>query len=162
MKTFLPLFAIFLAAAAMAAGKTIALQFERVPLGNVVRILSARFRAQVTIAAQSAAPITGDFSGLTLRQALAAAAAQAGLEVVPLGTGDASGYLLQKGPGLRQADAKSAAPKMPSTGPEQAGPAEARIALAIAAGRRAALLKQRTQLQQSASRMQAAAANSPP
>jgi len=162
MKTFLPTIVIFLAAAALAHANTIPLRFERVPLGNVVRILSARFRAQVTIAAQSAAPITGDFSDLTLPQALAAAAAQAGLEVVPLGAGDASGYLLKKGSDLCPAEAKSAGPKVLSADPAQAGPADAKIALVIAAGRRAALLKQRTQLQQNASRMQAGGAVSPP
>jgi hypothetical protein len=162
MKTFLPLLAIFLAAATPAPAEAIPLRFEHVPLGNVVRIISARFRFQVTVTAQSTAPITGDFSGLTPRQALAAAAAQAGLEVVALGADDASGFLLKKGPGLHPPGAKSGDTKINSTDPDPVGPADAKIALAIAAARRAALLKQRAQLQQNAVRLEVGGADPAP
>jgi len=72
-----------------------ALRFERIPLGNVVRVLSARFATPVTIVANARAPITGDFSAMDLRHALGAASEQAGLVVVPLGPGASGGFALQ-------------------------------------------------------------------
>ena len=69
-----------------------ALRFERVPLGNVVRVLSARFATPVTIAANARAPISGDFSEMDLARALAAASGQAGLVVLPIAP---RGFILQ-------------------------------------------------------------------
>lgn len=70
------------------------LRFDKVPLGNVARILSAQFQVTVAIAANARAPITGDFSGMDLQKALAAAGSQCGLVVVPLGSGPSGGYSL--------------------------------------------------------------------
>lgn len=73
------------------------LHFNRTALGNVVRLLSAKYRATVSVAANARAPVTGDFSALTLRAALAEAARQAGLTVVALGSRDSDGFRLQPG-----------------------------------------------------------------
>jgi hypothetical protein len=95
MKTFLPVLALFLGVTAMAAPARKPLQFEHLPLGNVVRIISARYQIPVTIKANAKAPISGDFSRLDLRQGLGEAAAQAGLELVALGKTDKDGFLLR-------------------------------------------------------------------
>jgi hypothetical protein len=75
----------FWAMAAPAAGSS--LQFDHTPLGNAARVLSARFHVPVTILARAAAPISGDFSRLQLSEAMAQAAAQAGLEARREGPG---------------------------------------------------------------------------
>ena len=76
------------------------LRFEKMPLGNVVRILSARFSTPVTIAANARAPITGDFSAMDLPRALGAASRQAGLIVVPLGPVASAGFALEPPPAV--------------------------------------------------------------
>jgi hypothetical protein len=84
-----------------------------VPLGNVARILSARFNVNVSIASNARAPITGDFSKMDLRQALEAAGRQSGLVVVPLGPGAAAGYALsppEAAPAEAQGGTKAAKP----------------------------------------------------
>jgi hypothetical protein len=108
------------------------LRFEKVPLGNVVLILSARFGAPVTINANARTPITGDFSGVGLGAALAAASRQAGLVVRALGPDPAAGYVLELPPPPPSAD-------------------EVARGLQAAARRRAELLQQRTALLQQAS-----------
>jgi len=80
--------------AAPPAALHLSLKFNKVPLGNFVRILSARFGATVAIGANARAPITGDFSGMDLRQALTAAGSQSGLVVVLLGKDPSAGYCL--------------------------------------------------------------------
>ena len=136
MKLFSSALAFFLAAVtAGAAGPTVpALRFDKVPLGNVVRILSARFSAPVTITANARAPITGDFSGLAVGAALTAVARQAGLIARPLGAKASAGFVLEP-------------PPVPPPGPT---PAEIALGLQAAARRRAALLQQRTALMQQA------------
>ncbi len=127
MKTFSPVLAfIIFAVAAMAAPVRNPLVFDHLALGNVVRIISARYGAPVTISAHAASPVTGDFSHLGLREGLNEAAAQAGLEVVALGKTDAAGYLLRL--------PKAVAP------PKLDAPS--------AADRRAQLIKQREALRQ--------------
>ncbi len=80
--------------ATVAAPSAAPLRFSAMPLGNVARVLSARYSAPVTITAHATAPVTGDFSGLSLRQALTAAARQAGLVLVPMGATDSAGFSL--------------------------------------------------------------------
>ncbi len=79
------------------------LRFEAIPLGNAARILSARFHCPVTIRAGAQEPISGDFSGLDLKQALTEAARQAGLVVVP--QGPAGGYCLERPKAVSPAEA---------------------------------------------------------
>lgn len=119
MKLFAPV--LFLLPIAL-LGEPPPLRFNAVPLGNAARILSARFHCPVTIRAGAQEPISGDFSGLDLRQALAEAARQAGLVVVPQ-EGPAGGYSLER--------------------PKAVSPAEA-------ARRRSELLRQRARLLESA------------
>ncbi len=95
MKLFCLLFALMLPASAATPAKPARLKFDQVALGNVIRILSARFHAPVTIVARSGSPVSGDFTALGLNAALARAATQAGLEVVSLGASPAAGYLLR-------------------------------------------------------------------
>ena len=139
MKTFSPVLALFLATAALAAPAKKPLVFDHLALGNVVRILSARSSAPVTITAHATSPITGDFSHFSLREGLDEAAAQAGLEVVALGKTNAAGFLLRVPKAV-------AAPKV--------------AVLPPAVDRRAELLKQREALRQSEAAL-AASANSP-
>jgi hypothetical protein len=89
------------------------LRFDQMPLDHVARILSARFATPVTIAGNFRAPISGDFSALDLKQALAEAARQAGLVLVPAGSGGSAGFCLAPpdrisffDPGSAQAAAK--------------------------------------------------------
>jgi hypothetical protein len=98
MKLFSAVLAFFLAAAAAGANGGPALRFARVPLGNVALVLSARFQVPVTITTNARAPITGDFSGLDLAAALAAAAAQAGLIARRLAPDAGGGYILEPPP----------------------------------------------------------------
>jgi hypothetical protein len=72
----------------------LSLRFKKMPLGNVARVLSAQFNAPVTIVANAQAPITGDFSNLSLKEALTAAGSQTGLVVVPLGLDASAGFVL--------------------------------------------------------------------
>ena len=116
------------AAAAAGSGASAPLHFDNMPLGNVVRILSARYHAPVTLTAGAQAPITGDLTGMDVRQALAEAARQAGLVVVALGTNPADGFSL--GP-----------PPPPGPGPDKDG-----VDTAAAARRRAELLRRRAEL----------------
>jgi hypothetical protein len=134
-----PFFLLFLlltsagfAAPAPAAMPAAALRFNRMPLGNAARVLSARFRTMVTITAHADAPITGDFSSLDLPQALREAAAQAGLVVLPPGSARPAGYTLGLPPA---AD-------------------EPRAALAAAQERREQLLKKRAVLLDQAARLE--------
>ena len=136
MRTFSPILALFLAATGLAAPIKNPMRFDHLPLGNVVRIISARYRVPVTITAHATSPITGDFSGLSLHDGLDEVAAQAGLEVVALGKTDAAGFLL----------------RLPKVVPPPPGPVES------AAARRAALLKQRADLQRSEADLKANAA----
>ena len=140
MKTFSPFLVLFLAAAALAAPVKKPLVFDHLALGNVVRIISARYSAPVTIAAHASSPITGDFSHFGLREGLNEAAAQAGLEVVALGKNDAAGFLLR-------------VPKAVAAPP---------VAAVTAPDRRAELLKQRAALRQSEADLAAAATSSAP
>jgi hypothetical protein len=114
---------LFAAAPALAAAAPPPLCFARAPLGNVVRVISARYGATVTLAAGAAAPISGDFSGLGLRAALAAAARQAGLVVVANGPDSSGAFRIERPP-----------------------PPPPRAALAAEAARRAALLDERRRL----------------
>ncbi len=111
------------------------LHFDHLPLGSVARVLSAKYQVSITILANATAPVTGDFSQLSISQALTLAAAQAGLVVRPEGTGWMIG------------------PKLPD-GAEK--PARPEVALHPgAAERRAALLRQRAELLQQAAKLTA-------
>ena len=136
MKLFAPVpllfFALLPAAGASGEPAPPPLRFEKIPLGNVALILSARFNAPVTITANARAPITGDFSGLDLGAALTEAGRQAGLIARPLGAGASAGFVLEP------------------PGAEDPSPAEVARALASAARRRAELLRQRAALIQEA------------
>jgi hypothetical protein len=119
------------------------LKFEQMPLGNVVRVLSARFKAPVTVTAHASAPITGDFSALDCRQALTEAARQAGLVVVPGGSDTAAGFVLE--PPGSQAPVVQIEPN-PDLNAGGSTSAETKTGLEAAAARRAELLRQRTAL----------------
>ena len=155
------------------------LRFDHLPLGNAVRILSARASVPVTIKANAKAPVTGDFSRLDLRPALAEAAAQAGLELVVLGKTDADGFLLRlpkvpvaPAPPSALVAIPAPAPRVaallqPAARPRPMSPAAARksaatVELGIAAGRRAALLKQREALVQAESNLETSLAGTAP
>jgi hypothetical protein len=69
--------AFFLGVAAV----SLPLRFQQLPLGSVARVLSAQYHIEITILAEAAAPVSGDFSQLTLAQSLAESARQAGLVV---------------------------------------------------------------------------------
>jgi hypothetical protein len=113
------------------------MRFDKLPLGNVARLLSARFSVTVSIAAKAKAPITGDFSTLDLKASLAECARQAGLTVVPLGTAPSDGYLLGPPPANDTERNHANAPEKRT---------DDQAALAAAAARRAGLLRQRQAL----------------
>ncbi len=129
------------ARAIAAAALNLPMRFDNVPLGNVARLLSARFDVPISIAANAKAPITGDFAGMDLKSSLAECARQAGLAVAPLGTAPSDGFSLEpprppapaNGPDVKNADANGT----------EAGN---RAALAAAAARRAELLRRRKAL----------------
>lgn len=85
-------------AAASALPGSLPLTFDHVALGNVSRVLSARYHAPLTLYAGAKAPISGDFSKLDLDATLAEVARQAGLVVKPLGKSPTDGYALQEPP----------------------------------------------------------------
>jgi len=116
------------------------MKFVKVPLGNVTRILSAKFNVQISIVANARAPITGDFSSLELRAALAEAARQAGLVVTALGPDSSAGFSLAP-PETKAADAGAASSVAAAT-PSDPNKAE----LEAAARQRAELLRQRETL----------------
>jgi hypothetical protein len=74
------------------------MKFFKVPLGNVLRVMSARYGVPFTIEANAVAPISGDFHLLDLKAAVAEAARQAGLFAIPLGKEDSSGFRLSLHP----------------------------------------------------------------
>jgi len=135
-----------LPAPAAAAAPAAALHFNAMPLGNVARVLSARYSAPVTIAAHATAPVTGDFSGLSLRQALTAAARQAGLVLVPLGATDSAGFSLSL-PADAAVNASAAAAAAPRTNSDTQGD------LAKAERRREQLFRQRAALLDAAAQL---------
>jgi hypothetical protein len=120
-------------AAARPNPASLQLKFVKVPLGNVTRVLSARFNVQVSISANARVPITGDFSRLDLRSALAEAARQAGLVVTALGADPAAGFSLA----LPEAKA-----------PPAVAVDTTKAAFEAAARQREELLKQRASLQE--------------
>jgi hypothetical protein len=147
-------FPLFFAAAGLAAPRAtpavsphLSLRFEAMPLGNVARILSAQFNAPVTIAANARAPITGDFSKLDLKEALAAAGRQTGLVVLPLGRDASAGFALSP-PVPESASATPAAVRAAGrpANSDSRNLAKIKIQLESAARRRAALLRQRADL----------------
>jgi hypothetical protein len=119
------------------------LRFEKMPLGNVVRVLSARFNAPVTVVAHASAPVTGDFSALDFRHALTEAARQAGLVVVPVGSDAAAGFILE--PPGDPGSPVQIGPK-PVLAAGGLTPVEIVTGLQAAADRRAELLRQRAAL----------------
>jgi hypothetical protein len=124
------------------------LKFEKVPLGNVARILSARFKVTVAISSKALAPISGDFSKMDLRQALTEAGRQTGLVVRPLGSGAADGFSLAP-PDPPPAAVTGPEAKAPDPGAGNPGDVKAR--LEEAARQRQELLKrQEGLLEQSA------------
>jgi len=122
------------------ASRALPMRFNKVPLGNVARLLSARFSVTVSIAANAKAPVTGDFSSLNLKAALAECAKQAGLTVVPLGAAASDGFSLEP--------PKAPPPAVLSNG-NDTNPSDKRTedrAALAAAARRAELLRLRKAL----------------
>jgi hypothetical protein len=75
----------------------LSLKFSKAPLGNVMRVFSARFGGMpLTIEADATAPISGDFSSDDVKTAVGEAARQAGLFAIPLGPDPASGFRLSR------------------------------------------------------------------
>ena len=95
-----PIFAalFFAAAAAIPAAAadpaSLSLKFSNLPLGNVMRILSAQYGVTFTIEANAKLPISGDFRALSLSAAVTEAARQAKLFAIPLGETPAAGFRL--------------------------------------------------------------------
>jgi hypothetical protein len=124
---------------------TLGLKFNKVPLGNVMRVFSARFGGvPLTVEARATAPISGDFSGDDVQTAVSAAARQAGLFTVPLGATPAAGFRLTLHP-PPPAPVASTVKSAPIGGPAP-GPSEAER-------RRTELLRQRAQLLQAAAKL---------
>ena len=117
--------------AVAAAAQRLPMRFDNAPLGNVARLLSARFSVPISIAANSKAPITGDFAGMDLKASLAECARQAGLAVAPLGRAPSDGFSLEP-----------PRPPAPSNGADTG----AQAVLAATAARRAELLRRRQAL----------------
>jgi len=117
------------------------MRFERAPLGNVARLLSARFSVPISIAANAKAPVTADLSKLELKAALDECARQAGLTVVALGKVPLDGFSLEpaRPPVPENGGDAASANASPEGGGDQA-------ALAASAARRAELLRQRKAL----------------
>jgi hypothetical protein len=115
----------------------LALHFEKVALGNVLRVISAKFNVPITITSNATTGVSGDFANLTLEQALDQAARQAGLVVVALGKTQKEGFSLDLPTPGKEIDAGARS---------QPGLPEEKAALAAAAERRAELLKKRKAL----------------
>jgi hypothetical protein len=84
--------------AAAADPASLPLKFSNIPLGNVMRILSAQYGVTFTIEANAKFPISGDFRALSLAAAVAEAARQAKLFAIPLGETPAAGFRLSLRP----------------------------------------------------------------
>jgi hypothetical protein len=121
--------------------RNLPMTFDKVPLGNVARLLSARFGVPVSITGNAKAPVTGNFSSLDLKAALAECARQAGLTVVPLGPAPSDGFSLEP----PKSPPPATAPKGNNASPSEGKP-DGGAALAAAAARRAELLRQRKAL----------------
>jgi hypothetical protein len=117
------------------------LRFEKTPLGNAVRRIAARLGATVSIAANATAPVSGDFSHLDPKAALAEAARQAGLIVVGGGTEAAPEFSLVR-------------PGTPALSPPDSRDAQKALALVAADRQRADLLRKRAALLAEESRPQ--------
>jgi hypothetical protein len=144
IRSVLALAALFLAALPGRALVPVPLQFTKAPLGNVIRVFSARFHAPFTIEAHAKAPITGDFSRDDLPTAVNAVARQAGLYAIPLGVKPTDGYRL------------SLKPPPPAAGKAdlaQAKPAPPAASATDAEKRRAELLRERAKLLQEAAQL---------
>jgi hypothetical protein len=127
--------------AVAAAVQSLPMRFDNAPLGNVARLLSARFSIPISIASNAKAPITGDFTGMDIKESLAECARQAGLAVAALGNAPSDGFLLE--PPRPPAPSNEAAAKDADSAGADPG---ARAALAAAAARRAELLRRRQAL----------------
>jgi hypothetical protein len=125
-------------------GATLPTKFSNVPLGNVMRVFSARYGVPFAIEANAKSPITGDFHALDLQAAVAEAARQAGLFAVPLGKGLSAGYRLT----LHAPAALPNPPASAATGPAKASPK----VLSDAGQSRAALLQERARLLEAAAK----------
>jgi hypothetical protein len=102
----------------------------------------------VSIAANARAPITGDFSNLDLKGALAEAGRQTGMVVLPLGRDASAGFALSPPPppsavAAHTAIAATAEQPAKSSGRDLT---KIRIELKTAARQRADLLRQRADL----------------
>ena len=139
---------------APAAARQLPMRFDHVLLGNVARILSARYGVTVSIAANSKAPISGDFSSYDLKSSIAECARQAGLAVVPLGAKLSDGFSLEL---PKQPAAVKIADGNDVTSADQKAAVQA--ALAEAAARRAKLLLQRNALVEQESALQSPASD---
>jgi hypothetical protein len=127
-----------------AAAAALPLSFQGAPLGNVVRVFSARFGVPLTVEANAKAPISGDFHDMDLTAAVNEAARQAGLFAIPLGKDPAAGFRFSAHP-----PPPPEAPKPPAPRPEETVVSEA-DASAAAARTRAALLQKRAELEAAA------------
>jgi hypothetical protein len=127
-----------------AAAAPLPMVFRETPLGNVVRVFSARFGVPFTIEANAKAPITGDFHDMDLTAAVNEAARQAGLFALPLGKDPAAGFRFSAHPPPSPAPPTPPAPQPEETVVSQASsaPEAARI--------RAALLQKRAELEAAA------------
>jgi hypothetical protein len=130
------------------AAPALALKFSKVPLGNVMRVLSARYGVPFTIEANATAPITGDFAGLDLPAAVAEAARQAGLHPIPLGKDATAGFRLS----LHPAPNAAASPAPPAAAADPASPPTLAPAPVAGESARGRLLQERARLLAAAAR----------
>lgn len=120
------------------------MRFSKVPLGNVMRVMSARYGVPFTIEANAVAPISGDFRSLDLKATVAEVARQAGLFAIPMGKEDSAGFCLSLHP--------PAAPNPIAPAPSAAAAASLAASPSAAPAatdperRRAELLQQRARL----------------
>ncbi|HVW22817.1 MAG TPA: hypothetical protein VHC86_16505 [Opitutaceae bacterium] len=126
------------------AAAALPMRFHETPLGNVVRVFSARFGVPLTVEANARAPISGDFQQLDLTAAVNEAARQAGLFAIPLGQDPAAGFRFSAHP-----PPPPGPPKPPAARPEEMVVSQDDPA-AQAARQRAALLQKRAELEAAA------------
>ncbi|MGH7996470.1 MAG: hypothetical protein ACREFX_08975 [Opitutaceae bacterium] len=143
--------------AAQAPQKVFALPMtvSKAPLGNVVRLCSAKYGVPFTIEAHAKAPITGDFTGMDLKSALAETARQAGLFVIPEGKRPADGFRLSLHEPPALAAAMKAKPPLAAAAPPAPAAANGAAAAPVSASERvrAELLQERARLQREAAKL---------
>jgi len=120
------------------------MKFSKMPLGNVMRVMSARYGAPFTIETKAKTPISGDFHSLDLPAAVAEVARQAGLFAIPLGKDPSAGFRLSLHP---PAAPNPIEPSLAASASAPSAASPSAVPAAVAPERRRAeLLQQRARL----------------